>query len=100
MVKLTVVLIVLILAALCFGGCTSYSAHRMFADSDSGFVMLAGDAEGIRAYNDGLVGHITEAKTSPDVKSAYWQTREQETTMKVFKFRAHNEPKKTKEGSK
>jgi hypothetical protein len=88
MIKITVVLIVLIIAALCFGGCTSYGAHRMFSGSDQGFVMLAGDAEGIRAYNDGLVGHIVEGKTSPDVKSAYWQSRERETATKVIQFRS------------
>ena len=91
--KITVVLIVLIIAALCFGGCTSYSAHRMFSNSDAGFVMLAGDAEGIRAYNDGRIGSITEAKTSPDVKSAYWQSRERETATKVIQFRSQQQQK-------
>ena len=64
-------------------GCTSFSANRMFQDSNQGFVMLAGDAEGIRAYNDGLVGHITEARNDPKVKSAYWQSREKETGLKA-----------------
>ena len=92
--KTTVVLIVLIIAALCFGGCTSYGAHRMFGSSDQGFVMLAGDAEGIRAYNDGLVGHIVEGKTSPDVKSSYWQSRERETAVKVIQFRGQQPAQK------
>jgi hypothetical protein len=88
MVKLFVVLIVSILALLCFSGCTSFGSHRMFADSDNGFVMLAGDAEGIRAYNDGLLGLVTETKTSPDIKGPYWQAREKETDAKVLRFRA------------
>jgi len=68
-------------------GCSSFGAHRMFEDSDAGFVMLAGDAEGIRAYNDGVNGVITNTKSSPDVKSSYWQNREQETAVKGLKFR-------------
>ena len=86
--KTTIVLLIGIMAALCFSSCTSYSAHRMFSGSDEGFVMLAGDAEGIRAYNDGLIGHVVEGKTSPDVKSSYWQSRERETAVKVLQFRS------------
>lgn len=66
-------------------GCTSY--HRMFEDSANGYVMLAGDAQGIQAYNDGLVGHITEARNNPDQKSAYWQNREQETAVRAMRFK-------------
>lgn len=68
-------------------GCTSFGASQMFEDSDSGFVMLAGDAAGIKAYNDGLLGHITETKTSPDVKGPYWQAREKETEAGVLKLK-------------
>jgi hypothetical protein len=69
--------------------CTSFGAHRMFEDSDAGFVMLAGDAEGIRAYNDGLIGHIEQGKATADKKTAYWQTREQETQVRGLKFRVN-----------
>jgi hypothetical protein len=66
----------------------------MFADSDDGFVMLAGNSEGIKAYNDGVIGLATEAKASPDVKSSYWQSRERETAVKVLQFRSAQPVKK------
>jgi len=71
---------------LCATGCSSVGVHRMFDSDDNGWVMLSGDAEGVRAYNDGLVGHITEARNNPDVKSAYWQNREKETTVRGLRF--------------
>lgn len=74
--------------ALC-SACTGFGANQMFTDSDAGFVMLAGDAEGIRAYNDGINGVITNTKSSPDVKSSYWQNRDQETAVKGLKFRVN-----------
>ena len=49
--------------------CTTFGAHQMFGDSDRGFVMLAGDAEGIRAYNDGVNGIISNTKASKDVRT-------------------------------
>lgn len=57
----------------------------MFGDSDRGFVMLAGDAEGIRAYNDGVNGIISNTKASKDVKSSYWQNRDNETMVRTFR---------------
>ena len=66
-------------------GCTTFGANQMFGDSDRGFVMLAGDAEGIRAYNDGINGVITNTKSSPDVKSSYWQNRDKEVKVRVFR---------------
>lgn len=77
----------LLVAVLCASGCTSFGAHRMFADSETGFVMLAGDAEGVRAYNDGLVGLVEQTKASPDLKTSYWQNREQETAVKTLRFK-------------
>lgn len=68
-------------------GCTGITANRMFESSDSGFVMLAGDAEGIRAYNDGLNGLVTNTKSSPDIKSSYWQNRDSETQVRAIKFK-------------
>ena len=74
-----------IIAASTMTGCTTFGANQMFGDSDRGFVMLAGDAEGIRAYNDGINGVITNTKASPDVKSSYWQNRDRETKVRVFR---------------
>lgn len=67
-------------------GCTTFGVHRMFDNNDGGFVMLAGDAQGIQAYNDGHVGLVTEARNNPDLKSAYWQNREKETTVRGLRF--------------
>lgn len=77
-------------------GCTQFGASRMFENSDAGFVMLAGDAEGIRAYNDGVIGLITDTKASPDVKSSYWQNRDNETqvrTLRVSPQRSYSQQK-------
>lgn len=79
-----------IIAASTMTGCTSFGASQMFADSDQGFVMIAGDAEGIRAYNDGLIGVIADTKASPDVKSSYWQHRESQTQSRVMRLSTHN----------
>lgn len=79
-----------IIAASTMTGCTSFGASQMFADSDQGFVMIAGDAEGIRAYNDGIIGVIADTKASPDVKSSYWQHREAQTQSRVMRLSSHN----------
>ncbi|RLC80068.1 MAG: hypothetical protein DRI61_06570 [Chloroflexi bacterium] len=77
----------MLIVPLMFTGCTTFGASQMFEESDSGFVMIAGDAEGVRAYNDGIVGIITDTKATPDVKSSYWQNREMETSVRGLKFR-------------
>ena len=77
--------IVYILLPILTCSCTTFGAHQMFGDSDRGFVMLAGDAEGIRAYNDGVNGIITNTKSSKDVKSSYWQNRDNETMVRTFR---------------
>jgi hypothetical protein len=94
MMKTTVVLLIGIMAALCFSSCTSFGAHRMFTDSDEGFVMLAGNASGIQAYNDGLLGHIAEAKASADSKGSYFMLREKENAGKVIQFRSQQQQQK------
>ena len=43
-------------------------------------VVIYGTPEGIRAYHDGVVGMVAQAKTSrPNGNTAYWQQREVET---------------------
>ena len=78
-----------VVASMALSSCTSFGAHQMFGDSEQGFVMLAGDAEGIRAYNDGIVGIITDTKSSPDVKSSYWQNRDGETQVRMMRTQTH-----------
>jgi hypothetical protein len=75
-----------VVASLTMTGCTTFGASQMFTDSDEGFVMVAGNAEGIKAYNDGLIGIITDTKASPDIKSAYWQNREGETNVRTMRL--------------
>jgi hypothetical protein len=42
-------------------------------------VVIYGTPEGIRAYHDGVVGMVAQAKTSrPNGNTAYWQQREQQ----------------------
>ena len=43
-------------------------------------VVIYGTPEGIRAYHDGVIGTVAQAKTSrPNGNTAYWQQREQQT---------------------
>jgi len=35
------------------------------------------DAEGLRAWSDSQIGLVTEGKNPKNVKSAYWQNRDQ-----------------------
>ncbi len=43
-------------------------------------VVIYGTPEGIRAYHDGVVGIVAQAKTArPNGNTAYWQQREQQT---------------------
>jgi len=83
MKKVLLLMTVMIVAS----GCSALSSYRMFEDSDQGYVLLTGDAEGIRAYNDGLNGIITNTKTPGEMKSSYWQSREQETAVRGLKFK-------------
>ena len=76
---------IFVLLILTCSACTQFGASSMFTDSDRGFVMLAGDAEGIRAYNDGIVGIIADTTASPDIQSSYWQNRDTETEVKKLK---------------
>ena len=70
-------------------GCSSFGVHRMFDNNENGFVMLAGDAEGIRSYNDGLNGLVTNTKTDGSIKSSYWQNREKETSVRALRFQVN-----------
>lgn len=43
-------------------------------------VVIYGTPEGIRAYHDGVVGMVAQAKTSrPSGNTAFWEHREQQT---------------------
>ena len=43
-------------------------------------VVIYGTPEGIRAYHDGVVGIVAQAKTArPNGNTAYWEQRNQQT---------------------
>lgn len=43
-------------------------------------VVIYGTPEGIRAYHDGVVGMVAQAKTArPNGNTAYWEQRNQQT---------------------
>ena len=69
--------------AIALSGCSGLSTLNMGQDS----FVLAGTPEGIQAYNDGIVAHITEARVDPKIKSGYWQNRDQETAVRGLKFK-------------
>src|SRR4051794_40554818 len=74
--------VALAVLAIATSGCGVISAPSPWQD---GHVMLAGDAEGVRAFFDGANGLVANAKTQdPMGNSAHWQ------------LRAHQETEKTK----
>lgn len=68
-------------------GCAGLMGENMFVGDDEGRFLLSADAAGLRAWNDGLNGIITNTKESPDSKSAHWELREQQTGVRALKFR-------------
>lgn len=65
---LTASLGVLIAACVALSGCGSMNyAGDHFA--------MSGSPEGIRAYNDGLIGALKTAKEKPDAHNQYFETR-------------------------
>ena len=68
-------------------GCSSLVGESLFTGEDEGRFLISADAEGLRAWNDGLNGIITNTKEPEGQKSAHWQLREQETGVKALKFR-------------
>lgn len=65
-------------------------------------VVIYGTPEGIRAYHDGVVGMVAQAKTSrPNGNTAYWQQREQQIQrLSVWETLSRGLIATTKEGTK
>lgn len=81
-------------AVLTLSSCTGLVQHSMFGSEEGGYVTISGDAEGMRSLSDWNTGLITEGKTSPDVKSAYYQLREGQEIEKTKRFGLKWGPKK------
>lgn len=62
-------------AAVMFGATGCLGGGMVYVPSD-GFAAV-GTADGIRAWGDYQNGQITEVRSTPGQKSAYWQAREQ-----------------------
>lgn len=67
-------------------GCASLVGESMFTGEDEGRFLLSADAEGIRAFSDGLNGLVTTGKATPDTKDAYWQRRDSGDQVKALKW--------------
>lgn len=67
-------------------GCSGIGMTEMFSDAETGRFVMYADAEGMRAYNEGLTGLVTETKASPDIKSAHWQYKEEREKTRRYRF--------------
>jgi len=78
-------IVVLVVGVLVGGliGCTGMSTLSIGQDS----FHAGGSTEGIRAYNDGLSGLVSNSRIDPNLKSGYWQNREKETAVKVYQYK-------------
>ena len=62
-------------------GCVAMSGCGLMSlpsPMQKGNILLAGDADGMRALGDTLIGIQAESKSKPNVKSAYFVNREQQ----------------------
>jgi len=66
-------IITLVAATVVASGCGVVS---MPSPTQKGNILLAGDAEGMRALGDTLIGIQAESKSRPNVKSAYFVNRQ------------------------
>lgn len=83
----------------CSTGCSGVGAMDMFSEADEGRFMMYATPEGMRAYNEGLVGIIADTKASPDKKSGYWQLGEERQKTRRYRLQLPF-MKKQKEGGK
>lgn len=98
--KLTALAAVGIGIAVYTTGCSGIGATQMFSDAEAGHFLMYGDAEGVRAYNEGLVGLVTDAKASPDVKSGYWQHKDEREKTRRFRFQLPFMKKQPEQGGR
>lgn len=74
---------VILIALLCSGCGIVYTPNPL----QKGHILVAGDAEGMRAFSDMNTGLVAEGKTPGNMKSSYFQHRdlsEQEQTRRAL----------------
>lgn len=59
-----------------FTAACSQQYPNMFEDGSHGRVLISADAEGMRAYNDGINALVTNGKASPDSMTPAWHSRD------------------------
>lgn len=69
-------------------GCASLVGESLFTDEQEGRFLLSSDAEGLRAFSDGLNGLIVTGKSTPDTPTDYFDTRREFEKVRVMKFQA------------
>lgn len=84
---------VLILAVGALTGCASQFGESMFVGEDEGRFLLSADAAGMYAFGDSLHALVTEAKASPDVKSAAWQNADARVEVRKFRIMSRSSGK-------
>lgn len=65
-----------------FTGCGAIG----YAKGSGGHFEMSGDAMGMEAFSDLIVGIQDEATSPPDVKNSYWQAAELKTNARVMRF--------------
>jgi hypothetical protein len=68
--------------------CASLVGESLFTEKEEGRFLLSTDAEGMRAFADGMNGLITTGKSAPNVEDSYWNHRAKETQFKALRFSA------------
>lgn len=66
-------------------GCTSFSANRI--GEGEGYLFLAADAAGLKAWNDGQNGLVSNSRIDPNLKSSYWGNRSEENQVQIIRFK-------------
>lgn len=74
--------------------CATFAGESLFTGQDEGRFLLSADAEGMRAFADGMNGLITTGKSAPNVEDSYWNQRGKETQFKALRFQARKGGKK------
>ena len=76
--------VILSIVSIFFAACGAVYTPNPF---QKGHIAVIADAAGMKAFSDMQTGLVNEAKTSPDIKSSYFQHRdlaEQEDTKRAF----------------
>ena len=89
-------LILVGLAVASLTSCSGLTQHSIFGSKEGGYVSIEADSAGMHALSDWTTGTATEAKASPDVKSAYYQLREEQERQKTIRIQLPRMKKEAK----